>query len=454
MVLSYLFGEQKSDAFVNPFSTQLSVLRNAERELVEYAERFVTSASSNVNDLFDVQVLDTSIPKSAVYGSMSEKSSSRCTKKEQNCQVYSSSVDDDHYVMHAIKVKRRGGSTKGAHVKNTAPVVIQHGYCNAGIFFYRNLFGLSEKLHSGEVYALDMLGWGLSSRPKFLVDENFEETGNDKLTRKQREMNEVRSAEHFFTESLEQWRKAQGIEKMTLAGHSMGGYLSVAYAEKYPHRVERLILVSPAGVPHVDEKEEKEKWSKIPLTYRIMFGTFRGLWRAGITPGSFMRTVMSEYRGKNFVNSYVDKRLPAIDVEDEKVALADYMYVNNILPGSGEYVLNYVLRPGANARDALVHRIPHLKVSKVSFLYGKSDWMDIEGGLEVQQKSENILKEGKEAPEIDVYRVGQAGHLLMLENWFEFNTGFLKSAGGDVADNYPQPERIHHSTYEHERRLF
>ena len=236
-----------------------------------------------------------------------------------------------------------------------------------------------------------------------------------------------------------------------------------------------MILVSPAGVPHVDEKEEKEKWSKIPLTYRIMFGMFRGLWRAGITPGSFMRTVMSEYRGKNFVNSYVDsksrkcfmkegkqsltfflslERLPAIDVEDEKVTLADYMYVNNILPGSGEYVLNYVLRPGANARDALVHRIPHLKVSKVSFLYGKYDWMDIEGGLEVQQKSENILKEGKEAPEIDVYRVGQAGHLLMLENWFEFNTGFLKSAGGDVADNYPQPERIHHSTYEHERRMF
>ena len=29
----------------------------------------------------------------------------------------------------------------------------------------------------------------------------------------------------------------------------MGGYMSVAYCEKYPERVERLILISPAGVP-------------------------------------------------------------------------------------------------------------------------------------------------------------------------------------------------------------
>lgn len=36
---------------------------------------------------------------------------------------------------------------------------------------------------------------------------------------------------------------------MTLIGHSLGGYLSTAYALKYPSRVDRLVLLSPAGIP-------------------------------------------------------------------------------------------------------------------------------------------------------------------------------------------------------------
>src|SRR5436190_476918 len=33
-------------------------------------------------------------------------------------------------------------------------------------------------------------------------------------------------------------------------GHSLGGYLSVNYCLKYPSHVDRLILVSPVGVPN------------------------------------------------------------------------------------------------------------------------------------------------------------------------------------------------------------
>ena len=34
-----------------------------------------------------------------------------------------------------------------------------------------------------------------------------------------------------------------------LAGHSLGGYLASHYAMKYPHKIEKLVLLSPVGIP-------------------------------------------------------------------------------------------------------------------------------------------------------------------------------------------------------------
>jgi cardiolipin-specific phospholipase len=89
------------------------------------------------------------------------------------------------------------------------------------------------------VYALDWLGMGRSARVPFTIKATRDDVNG-----------RVAEAESFFVDSLEEWRAAHGHERMTLVGHSLGGYLSVAYAEKYPERVSRLILLSPAGVPH------------------------------------------------------------------------------------------------------------------------------------------------------------------------------------------------------------
>lgn len=74
-----------------------------------------------------------------------------------------------------------------------------------------------------------------SSRPKY----NFSK-------KTQTELEHVAETEAFFVESLEKWREKNEIDSMTLLGHSLGGYLSTCYSLKYPERVEKLILVSPA----------------------------------------------------------------------------------------------------------------------------------------------------------------------------------------------------------------
>ena len=48
-----------------------------------------------------------------------------------------------------------------------------------------------------------------------------------------------------------------GIEKVALAGHSMGGYVALAFAKKYPQRVSGLGLVSSQAV--ADSPEGKDR---------------------------------------------------------------------------------------------------------------------------------------------------------------------------------------------------
>ena len=105
-------------------------------------------------------------------------------------------------------------------------IVCMPGYAAGAAFFYRNLKGLSEH---ARVHLVDWLGTGCSGRPPFRC--------------RSRE-----AAEAWFVESLERWRQETGVESMVLVGHSLGGYLSTTYAQRYPDRVQHLVLVNPAGM--------------------------------------------------------------------------------------------------------------------------------------------------------------------------------------------------------------
>ena len=114
-------------------------------------------------------------------------------------------------------------------------LVMLHGY-GAGLgFFYKNFEGLS-RAKGWKIYALDMLGMGRSSRPPF------------KILAKDRQAS-ITEAENWFIDALEEWRIIKKIDRFTLLGHSLGGYLAVAYALKYPGHINKLILASPVGIP-------------------------------------------------------------------------------------------------------------------------------------------------------------------------------------------------------------
>lgn len=266
-------------------------------------------------------------------------------------------------------------------------MVILHGY-GAGLgFFYKNFEALSRP-QGWKLYALDMLGMGRSSRPPFKIKAK---------TREQK----ITEAEDWFIDSLEEWRKKRNIDKMTLVGHSMGGYMSVCYALKYPGRLNKLILVSPVGIPEdpyavrADMPEPPESGLQNEFTQdqqtettqtgdnnnflnsrskaeakqlknnKDISGTqpaprkplpkwLTYLWDANISPFMFVR--WSGPLGPRLVSGWTSRRFSHLPSE-EAVALHDYSYSLFKLTGSGEYALAYILAPGAFARSPLIRRI-------------------------------------------------------------------------------------------------
>jgi cardiolipin-specific phospholipase len=322
-------------------------------------------------------------------------------------------------------------------------LVMLHGY-GAGLgFFYKNFEGLS-RAPGWKIYALDLLGMGRSTRPPFKI------RASDK-------QGKITEAENWFVDSLEEWRKERKLEKFSLMGHSLGGYMAACYCLKYPGRVNKLYLVSPVGIPEdpyavkadIPEQIDSTIQSEITQDQKsVTSGTssdknnfmnarkdaegneepkrrplpkwFAYLWDANISPFSLVR--WSGPLGPRFVSGWTSRRFSQFPPEESQ-ALHTYAYTLFKQKGSGEYALPYILAPGAFARSPLIRRIAaigrqyikpdgSLSTSEsdvgrrretgipIILMYGDSDWMDVNGGhdsvLKLEEAKAKALAEASE----------------------------------------------------------
>ena len=206
--------------------------------------------------------------------------------------------------------------------------------------------------------------------------------------------------ENFFVESLEKWRASVGADDVILLGHSLGGYFASLYALRYPHRVRTLILASPAGVPLAPRN---------PPQYQGVFRTLIRLWEWRVAPQSAVRLLGP------LGSSLVDKAAKwRFDLEGEEAdSVSRYLYQISAAAPSGERTLFDVLAPGAWAYSPLQPRLQNLnKEMNVCFIYGLYDWMDYQAAVPICEAL---------GPRAHLFRVGDAGHQLYLENSEAFN---------------------------------
>ena len=100
------------------------------------------------------------------------------------------------------------------------PLLLLHGLSGSGRWWVRNVPALAQHF---EVYVLDLAGFGRSrGRPLALA--------------------ETPGLVARFCEELR-------LGRISLIGHSMGGYVSAALAARFSERVDRLVLVDPVLSP-------------------------------------------------------------------------------------------------------------------------------------------------------------------------------------------------------------
>ncbi|HVB23795.1 MAG TPA: alpha/beta fold hydrolase [Ktedonobacteraceae bacterium] len=103
------------------------------------------------------------------------------------------------------------------------PLILVHGLAASTLWWRRNIPALARQYR---VYLLDLPGFGLMRRfyYRFVLDD--------------------------MADWLLAWMDAMGIARVSLIGHSMGGYICLHIAAHHPEKVRRLILVAPAGLSY------------------------------------------------------------------------------------------------------------------------------------------------------------------------------------------------------------
>jgi pimeloyl-ACP methyl ester carboxylesterase len=138
--------------------------------------------------------------------------------------------------MNSKKVKTRSTEVSFYDEGHGDPIVLIHGFAGSKQYWEKII---PQLMNEYRVIALDLPGHGESE----MVKDRYS----------------IEDMASTVKELLDQL----GLEKVTLFGHSLGGYITLAFAELYPHYLKGFSLVHSTANPDSDEaKEARENNAK------------------------------------------------------------------------------------------------------------------------------------------------------------------------------------------------
>ncbi|KAG7699390.1 hypothetical protein KL951_001107 [Ogataea haglerorum] len=382
---------------------------------------------------------------------------------KKRAEIINTVIDDKNNYIHELLVE----NTEKIDGNEPLDIVLVHGYGAALGFFYANFDGLT-KLPGTRLHAIDLPGFGLSSRPPF--PDLKGDTADD-----------VMKSEDFFIDAIEKWRIAKGLGQFILIGHSLGGYLSCCYYMKYGKGiVTKMVLVSPVGIERselsfyvtkehaltIDKETELARREGIDLTNEFtdhqvdptqeeelddtndvvsitsnsgdtdtsslmtqvrrapqIGKLFTRLWERNYSPFQILR-LLGPFAGK-LVSGWTFNRFSHLQDPETLFKINAYTTKTMLASGSGEFALTRLLAPGAVAKLPISERLPDKIKIRSLWLYGDVDWMSKEGGYEIVKEINEKNKDEQNA-KAKFRIVKNAGHHVYLDNAADFEYQVLK----------------------------
>ncbi len=128
------------------------------------------------------------------------------------------------------------------------------------------------------------------------------------------------------------------LEKVILAGHSMGGYVALSFAHAYPHRLAGLALIASQADPDLPEKRQARliqardlKWKGIKLLTRNM--------PAALTPVPAVQQAINEIVAKVPVTTAIHSLKGMAEREDANPWLAGIKVPALVLAGTQDKIV-------------------------------------------------------------------------------------------------------------------
>lgn len=236
------------------------------------------------------------------------------------------------------------------------PVVFVHGFGACSVMYREMLAHIGE---TRRVYAVDMLGMGLSGKPSI----NYSSLSTDQTIR-------------LFIDSIDAWATEVGLERFHLIGHSLGGYICSHFAQKKPQRVVSLTLLSPGGM--VKEPDDFQARLKAKKGMSVLTKVVKGMWwtlnKGWISTNTMGRFLPTNCMVKNWSKDrflYQDPKKFSAAVGLVSANLSHPSFSGDILPkifGYRAYSPKPVVDFGQHLETALE--------AKVLYVFGEKDWMD------------------------------------------------------------------------------
>lgn len=178
------------------------------------------------------------------------------------------------------------GFSAGLDSEKQAPLAfVVHG--GPGIAPARAWPGLDPIHKTHRVFYYHQRGAGHSSRPELSFGDSYR--GNVELV-----TSTYGLAQHVA--DIERLRQISGEEKITLVGHSFGGFLATLYATEFPEHVRELVLLAPAAMltfPNSDAALFARVSERLSSTRQAEFAEFKERY-LDFSPSLFERTELQQ----------------------------------------------------------------------------------------------------------------------------------------------------------------